>query len=478
MENLGAYAAQRLLANLAFEPTPGQSRMIGELGAFLAADADREIMLIKGYAGTGKTSLLRSLVLTLEEMKLRSVLLAPTGRAAKVLASYTGRPAFTIHKKIYRQKVGRDGMGEFVLDRNLHKRAVFVVDEASMIGDRMADGRFGSGDLLGDLLQYVDGGEGCRLVLVGDTAQLPPVGLDLSPALDPERLQSYGYGVRDMEMTDVVRQSLDSGILQNATAIRALIQNGESRIPDLHVGGHPDVELVSGEDLVEVLGSAYDRYGSGDTMVVTRSNKRANRFNAGIRSQILWREAELSAGDLLMVVKNNYYWKDEEKRLDFIANGDIVKVERLVRTESLHGFTFATARVSFPDYDGMELEVKLLLDVIELESPSLSREQHMQLYASVAEDYPDAGNKSQLSLKLAADPYFNALQVKYAYAVTCHKAQGGQWKAVFFDQGYYTKDMMGLDYLRWLYTAFTRASEKLYLVNLSPEFLRTSDGSG
>jgi len=445
--------------------------MIRELGQFLASDDLSEVMMIKGYAGTGKTTLVNSLVKTLEAMKLKSVLLAPTGRAAKVLSAYTGRSAWTIHKKIYRQKSGKDGLGEFVLDRNLHKGTWFIVDEASMIGDRSTEGIFGTGDLLRDLLYFVESGQGCRLILVGDTAQLPPVGLELSPALSSERMEGLGYRVREIEMTDVIRQARGSGILHNATAIRNLITAGVPGYPRFSFDPYPDITLLDGSELLEAISASYDRYGTGETIVVTRSNKRANRFNAGIRGQILWREQHLSPGDLLMVVKNNYFWKDPDNRLDFIANGDIVKVERVGREEEVHGHRFADVELTLPDYDDIELDAKVNLDVIDLDGPSLDRDQQRTLYMSVAEDYPDEVSRHQVAGKIATDPYYNALQVKFAYAVTCHKSQGGQWKSVFLDQGYFTEEMLTLDYLRWLYTAFTRASERLYLVNLARQFM-------
>jgi len=464
------FISERLLENLDFQPTLGQEDLIRELGHFLASEDITEIMLVKGYAGTGKTTLIKSLVKTLSALKQKSVLLAPTGRAAKVLTAYSGHPAWTIHKKIYRQKSGSDGLGEFVLDRNLHKQTCFIVDEASMIGDRSPNAFFGSGDLLRDLVDYVEAGSQCRLVLVGDTAQLPPVGLDMSPALSRERLESFGYRVREIELTDVVRQAEDSGILHNATSIRNLITDGLEDYPRFNFDAFPDITMISGAELLETISSSYDRYGTSDTIVVTRSNKRANKFNAGIRSQILWREEQLSPEDLLMVVKNNYFWKDEDKRIDFIANGDIIRVEKVLSTEEVHGHKFANILISLPDYKDIEMEVKVLLDVIDLEAPSLNYDQQKTLYLSVAEDYPNEPSKRKVAEKISTDPYYNALQVKFAYAVTCHKAQGGQWKSVFLDQGYFTEEMLSLDYLRWLYTAFTRASEKLYLVNFAKQF--------
>ena len=468
---LRKFIATKLLENLEFHPTEGQIEMIHELGEFLASGDLSELMMVKGYAGTGKTTLVNSLVKTLTSLKQKSVLLAPTGRAAKVLSAYTHHPAWTIHKKIYRQKSGKDGLGEFVLDRNLHKNTYFIVDEASMIGDRMAGSFFGSGDLLRDLLDYVELGSECRLIFVGDTAQLPPVGLDISPALSTERLEHYGYRVREIEMTDVVRQNKNSGILHNATSIRTLITEHIEDYPDFNFDAFDDITMLGGYDLLDTISASYDLYGAEETIVVTRSNKRANRFNAGIRSQILWREEQVSSGDLLMVVKNNYFWKDEHKRIDFIANGDIVRVVKVLQSEEVHGHNFANVLVALPDNNDLELEVKVLLDVIDLDAPSLNYEQQRTLYMSVAEDYPQAVNRKQVATKIASDPYYNALQVKYAYAVTCHKSQGGQWKSVFLDQGYFTEEMLTMDYLRWLYTAFTRASEHLYLVNMARQFI-------
>lgn len=472
---LNKFISERLHENLEFQPTSGQLDLIAELSSFIANAEPRELMLIKGYAGTGKTTLVKSLVKTMRSMKQKTVLLAPTGRAAKVLNAYTGDTAWTIHKKIYRQKSGKDGLGEFVLDRNLHKGACFIVDEASMIGDGSPDAFFGSGNLLRDLFDYVEAGSQCRLVLVGDTAQLPPVGLEMSPALDKERLEAFGYSVREIELSDVVRQAGDSGILHNATSIRKLITAGKSDYPAFRFNAFSDISTIGGNELLELIGSSYDRYGTTETIVVTRSNKRANRFNAGIRSQILWREEQLSAGDLLMVVKNNYFWKDDDNRIDFIANGDIMKVERVISTEEVHEYKFANITVSLPDYQDMELDVKVLLDVISLEAPSLNYDQQKTLYLSVSEDYPDEPSRKKMAEKISADPYYNALQVKFAYAITCHKAQGGQWKSVFLDQGYFTEEMLSLDYLRWLYTAFTRASENLYLVNFAKQFAPRND---
>ena len=464
------FITSRLLDNLDFQPTKSQEELIDSMADFIGSGNSREIFLVKGYAGTGKTTIVNSLVRTLRETGSRSVLLAPTGRAAKVMFAYTGHPAWTIHKKIYRQQSGSDGLGVFVLDRNMHKDTCFIIDEASMIGQSASDSLFGTGNLLSDLLQYLESGTNCRLIMIGDTAQLPPVRLDVSPALDKRVLESFGYSVSEVVLTDIVRHELDSGILANATAIRKNITSERFNVPALQVNGFPDVERVGGAELLEKLSDSYDRYGEEETIVVTRSNKRANRFNAGIRSQILWREEQIGRGDLLMVVKNNYFWKDPDAKIDFIANGDIARIERVIGFEEIYDMKFADVELSLIDYNNMVLEAKIMLDVLDVDGPSLPVEDQRKLYQKILEDYPELTNKQKRSEQIMKDRYFNALQVKFAYAVTCHKAQGGQWKSVFIDQGYFTEDMISLDYLRWLYTAFTRATEKLYLVNFSDLF--------
>ena len=460
-----------LKRNLEFDPTPGQEILLKELGIFLSTPHQQKLFLIKGYAGTGKTTIVNALVLTLTGIKQQSVLLAPTGRAAKVLSSYTSRPAFTIHKKIYRQKSGKDGLGKFVLDRNLHKDTFFIVDEASMIGDRnFENDSFGSGDLLSDLTEYVQSGTNCRLILIGDTAQLPPVGLDISPALDPHHLRAMGWSVQEVYLRDVVRQSLDSGILENATRLRQEVETKDIRPPQIHLKTFTDILRLGGAELIEELENAYSRYGEGETIVISRSNKRANRFNSGIRNQILWREEEISVGDLLMVVKNNYHWTAPQDGLEFIANGDIARLERIIRYHSLHGYRYADVMISLPDYKNLELEAKILIDTLALDTASLPVKDQKELFHKVMEDYEEETDRNKRLKKVLEDPFFNALQVKFAYAVTCHKAQGGQWKAVFVDPGFFRDDMLNAEYLRWLYTAFTRATEKLYLVNFPDSF--------
>lgn len=462
-----------LLDNLDFQPTESQEGLIGALAGFIGSGSSRDIFLIKGYAGTGKTTIVNSLVKTLKEIGSRSVLLAPTGRAAKVMFAYTRHPAWTIHKKIYRQKSGSDGLGVFVLDRNMHKDTCFIIDEASMIGQSVSDSVFGTGNLLSDLLQYIESGTNCRLIMIGDTAQLPPVHLDVSPALDKRVLESFGYAVREYVLTDIVRHEKDSGILMNATVIRNNITAERYDVPALKLNGFVDVERVGGAELLESISSSYDKYGDEDTIVVTRSNKRANRFNAGIRGQILWREEQISRGDLLMVVKNNYFWKDPDAKIDFIANGDIARIERVTGFEEIYGMKFADVELSFLDYGDLVLEAKIMLDVLDVDGPSLPVEDQRNLYLKILEDYPELNDRKKRSEQMMKDRYFNALQVKFAYSVTCHKAQGGQWKSVFLDLGYFTEEMMSLDYLRWLYTAFTRATKKLHLVNFPDDFFDT-----
>jgi len=464
---------KEILKYLDKSPTKGQEELSAKFADFVAeSDADA-VFILKGYAGTGKTTMLSALVKTFEIFKFRSVLLAPTGRAAKVLSGYTGHNAYTIHKSIYRQQSSSDGMGRFVLNKNLLKDAFFIVDEASMVPNANSESSiFGSGRLLEDLIEYVYSGSNCRLILVGDTAQLPPVGLDVSPALSKNELDSYDRIVYEYELTDVVRQDQNSGILFNATFIRNLI-TGEIFTPGyfhLECGAFDDVRRIGGADLIEEISTCYDRYGLFETIVVTRSNKRANKFNEGIRSTILYKEADISIGDLMMVVKNNYFWLEENEKIDFIANGDIAEIVSISKYEQLYGFRFANVCLRLIDYPDIEIDCKIILDTITIESASLTSEQNRKLYDAVAEDYMDIRSKKKRWEKIKENPYFNALQVKFAYAVTCHKAQGGQWKAVFVDQGYVTEEMLNIEFLRWLYTAFTRPTERLYLVNFNKEF--------
>ena len=460
-----------LTEQLGHKPTASQERMIEMIPDFLTGGKGKEIFLVKGFAGTGKTSILGALVKTVRILKNNVVLLAPTGRAAKVLSSYCNYNAWTIHKKIYRQKSATDGTGRFVLDRNLHKNTLFIVDEASMISNQKFESDiFGSGRLLDDLISYVDNDRNCRLVLVGDTAQLPPVGIDISPALDAGYLKGFGFSVAEVFLSEILRQAQDSGILFNASGIRHNITGEVSGLPRILLDDFTDVERVNGQELLEKITESYDKCGMKDTIVVTRSNKKANQFNQGIRDRILFRDEELAAGDLMMVVKNNYFWLQENELTDFIANGDILEIVRVRKYEEMYGFRFADALVRFIDYKDVEINVKLLLDTISSESASLSSQQNKNLFYSVMEDYAGIPNKRKRFEQIRTNPWFNALQVKFAYAVTCHKAQGGQWKNVFIDQGYITDEMVNTEYLRWLYTAFTRPTEKLFLVNFSDRF--------
>ena len=465
------YLVQQIKGNFLYKPTLEQEKAVKSLADFLFSRQQDSVFLLKGYAGTGKTSLIGALVKTLDQLQQKCVLLAPTGRAAKVFSHYAKHSAFTIHKKIYRQRNYSNDMDNFSLDDNLHQQTLFIVDEASMIAnDGLSGAAFGTGRLLDDLIQYVYAGTGCRLMLIGDTAQLPPVGEEQSPALSPDVLKGYGLEVYEAQLTEVVRQMHDSGILWNATELRRYISEEVFfALPSIRVDGFPDIRIIPGNELIEAINDSYDHAGMDETIVVCRSNKRANIYNRGIRNMILYREDELNSGDLLMVAKNNYFWTEQCKEIDFIANGDIAVVRRVRRVPEAYGFRFADVVLAFPDYGDVELEVKLLLDTLHTDTPALPKEQNDRLFYAVLEDYADITVKRERMKKMKADPHYNALQVKYAYAVTCHKAQGGQWKRVFLDQGYMTEDMLTPDYFRWLYTAFTRATETLYLVNWPKE---------
>ncbi len=460
------YIIHKIKENFPFEPTKDQFNVIELIARFLLSKESNEILLIKGYAGTGKTSLIATIIKVLQEFKQQAVLLAPTGRAAKVFSYYAKHPAYTIHKEIYRQKIQTNFQTDFSLDRNLKKQALFFVDEASMISNQsFSDSLFGSQRLLDDLIAYVYSSD-CRLVLLGDTAQLPPVGEMLSPALDKHYLASYGLMVHEYSLTEVVRQVKDSGILVNATTLRNQIQAQSFQcLPQLNIGQFNDIESISGGQLIDRLSSDYQREGMDETIVICRSNKRANLYNQGIRNAILYREDELNVGDMLMVVKNNYYWTEKIKGFDFIANGEIVKVNRIHRVYELYGFRFADVLLSFPDYDNLELEVKLIMNTLHSEAPALSLADQEKLFEQISEDYMHISRKRERIEQIRKDAHFNALQVKFSYAITCHKAQGGQWANVFIDQGYMTDDYVNSDYFRWLYTAVTRATKKVYLVN-------------
>jgi len=463
--------SQQIKRNFFYKPTGEQEITIESFVNFLFSPKTDAIFLLKGYAGTGKTTLISALVKTLDQLKQKCVLLAPTGRAAKVFSHYAGHPAYTIHRKIYRQRTFSNELDNFVMNANLHQHTLFIVDEASMIANEgLSGGMFGTGRLLDDLIHYVYAGQGCRLMLIGDTAQLPPVGEEESPALSASMLEGYGLEVTEHCLTQVVRQEQDSGILYNATSLRQYIAEEEYfSLPRIKADGFPDIRIISGGELIDTINECYDKAGMDETMIICRSNKRANLYNKGIRNTILYREDELNTGDLLMVAKNNYYWGADCKEMDFIANGDIAVVRRVRRTHEMYGFRFADVTLCFPDYNDLELDVKILLDTLHSDAPALTREESDRLFQAVQEDYGDITVKRERMKKIKEDTWYNALQVKYAYAVTCHKAQGGQWQRVFVDQGYMTEEMLTLDYYRWLYTAFTRATEVLYLVNWPEE---------
>ena len=460
-----------IVKNLGFELTKSQEVTADLLASYLVDRSDHHLFLLKGYAGTGKTSMIASCVNTLLACKIKVVLLAPTGRAAKVLSKYSNYPAFTIHRWIYRQKAQKDSFGTFVLSQNKGKDTIFIVDESSMLSNSSAeDTSFGTGRLLDDLLTFVNDGDNCRLIIVGDDAQLPPVRLDVSPALNRFELQAFGYTVTDVTLSEVVRQAQNSGILSNASLIRAMLDEGRIEVPQFSLINFNDIVRLSGVELVESLETSYSKVGINEAIVICYSNKRANKYNQGIRNQILWHEEELSIGDLLMVVRNNYHWTESVENISFIANGDIVKVLRIKGTKELHGFRFAEVTVQLLDYQEQELDVTLLLDTLSVEGPSLPFDKSNELYQSVSLDYESIVSKRERMAKIKSDPYYNALQVKFAYAVTCHKAQGGQWKHVYIDQGFFKPEMLTKEYLRWLYTAITRATEKVFLVNFDKSF--------
>ena len=479
-----------------FAPTQEQDKALSAFARFLTSRDDRALMLLRGSAGTGKTTLSGAIVRTMQRLRQRVVLLAPTGRAAKVLSLNSGHPAYTIHRCIYRQKSME---GAFSLAPNMYGDTLFIVDEASMIAnDGLRETVFGTGRLLDDLVTYVYSGRNCRLMLVGDKAQLPPVGEEESPALCGDFMRGYAMQVFEADLNEVLRQSAASGILYNATVVRQMITHDEAtQLPKIRFKGFADIVMVPGDELIERLSTSYSEVGMDETMVVTRSNKRANIYNQGIRNTVLWREEELSTGDILMVVKNNYYWTEadaaenataarqtgggQQQAMDgtvaenapeeglatpgFIANGDRAVVQRVRNHRELYGFHFVDMWLQFPDYDDYELQVTAVTDSLITEAPALTAEQNRQLYEEVMLDYADIPSKPERLKRLKHDPYYNAIQIKYAYAVTCHKAQGGQWAHVYVDQGYMTDEMLTPDYIHWLYTAFTRATERLFLVN-------------
>ena len=480
----------KILQQFGFPPTREQANALDVFARFLTDRNPQVVMILRGSAGTGKTSLSGAIVRTLQAIRQKVMLLAPTGRAAKVFSLNSGTSAYTIHRRIYREKSFSGVDGQFNLNDNLFTDTLFMVDEASMIANLgLGSMSFGSGCLLDDLVHFVYQGRNDRLMLIGDKAQLPPVSEEESPALNAAMLQGYGLTVYECDLNEVLRQSKQSGILYNATMIRQMITHDDiTQLPKIRFAGFSDIRQMPGAELIEALADSYHHVGLDDTIVVTRSNKRANIFNQGIRNMVLDREEELSQGDILMIVKNNYYWMEEERKKikekdnqvpsndipAFLANGDRAKVLKVRRRIDLYGFRFATLLLQFPDYGNYELEAAVLLDTLTSEAPALTHEQQEQLFHQIEEDYQDVPLKADRMKAIRQDQFYNALQVKFAYAVTCHKAQGGQWAHVYVDQGYMTDDMLTPDYIHWLYTAFTRATEMLYLVNWPETQIETS----
>lgn len=455
----------QILRNFPFAPTADQIHALDVFERFMTDSDERCVMILRGSAGTGKTSLASVIVRTLLDLQYKISLLAPTGRAAKVFSLTSGQPAATIHRSIYRERTFAGLDGKFNLNANLYRNRLFMIDEASMISLTSVNSTFGSGCLLDDLIQFVYNERNCRMLLIGDKAQLPPVGEAESPALRADVLAAYGLKVYECDLNEVLRQSQDSGILYNATIIRQMItHNQATALPKIRFKGFADISIVPGDELIESLSTSYAEVGIDETMVITRSNKRANIFNQGIRNMVLGREEELTTGDMLMVVKNKYKEK-QTGGLSFIANGDRAIVRSVRNVRELYGFRFADVTLSFPDYDNTEEDMIVILDTLTTEAPALTHEQNEQLFQQVLDDYADVPLKSDRMKKIREDDYYNALQVKFGYAITCHKAQGGQWAHIYLDQGYMTDEMLTPDYIHWLYTAFTRATEHLYLVN-------------
>lgn len=455
----------QILRNFPFDPTDDQMYALDVFERFMTDSDERCVMILRGSAGTGKTSLASVIVRTLLDLQYKISLLAPTGRAAKVFSLTSGQPAATIHRSIYRERTFAGLDGKFNLNANLYRNRLFMIDEASMISLTSVNSTFGSGCLLDDLIQFVYNERNCRMLLIGDKAQLPPVGEAESPALRADVLAAYGLKVYECDLNEVLRQSQDSGILYNATIIRQMITHDQATaLPKIRFKGFADISIVPGDELIESLSTSYAEVGIDETMVITRSNKRANIFNQGIRNMVLGREEELTTGDMLMVVKNKYKEKQAEG-LSFIANGDRAIVRSVRNVRELYGFRFADVTLSFPDYDNTEEDMIVILDTLTTEAPALTHEQNEQLFQQVLADYADVPLKSDRMKKIREDDYYNALQVKFGYAITCHKAQGGQWAHIYLDQGYMTDEMLTPDYIHWLYTAFTRATEHLYLVN-------------
>ncbi|MBR0195968.1 MAG: AAA family ATPase [Paludibacteraceae bacterium] len=461
------FIISRIKAELPFEPNEEKEGLFQSLASFLVSRDARKAFILRGYAGTGKTSVVSALIRAMESLKQPCILLAPTGRAAKVLSRYAGVPAYTIHKKIYRQN--QLGVEAFSLCDNRHVRTLFIVDEASMLSGNRDNGTFGSGCLLDDLVRYVYSGEGCSLLLLGDDAQLPPVGSTLSPALDEQYMRGYGLQVTGYGLTMVARQALDSGILAEATRLREELGSLGSLGNLGLLDNQKDLIRLKGEEAIETLEDSWRDAGPEETLIIARSNKMTNLYNQAVRARVLYKEEELSNGDRLMVTKNNYFWTENYEGLEFLANGDMVEVQRLTNVHELYGFHFAKASLRSVDYN-WEIEALLWLDTLFTDSPEANYAMHRELFNRIAEDYPEIRNRKELVKRIFESPYYNALQIRYAYCVTCHKAQGGQWRHVYIDSGLTEEWLSGLtetekrEFLRWMYTAVTRATEKVYIL--------------
>ena len=473
---INTYFIEKIKSNFPFSLTNDQETAINKVVSFIFNPNSDAIFLLKGYAGTGKSTLIGTLVKTMAQFEQKTVLLAPTGRAAKVFSLHSDQSAYTIHKRIYRQKGMSDDGASFSLMENLHKNTLFIVDEASMISNESSESSFfGTGRLLDDLIEYVYSGQNCKLLFLGDTAQLPPVKQDISPAMDAYVLQSFGLDVIESTLTEIMRQAEESGILYNATLLRNALREGTTRLyPQLVIKNFTDVERISGNDLIEEISSCYSRDGVEETIVISRANKSVNIFNNGIRNSLLYREEELSNGDLLMVTKNNYFWLKEEAKVDFIANGEFVEVMRIRSQREMYGMRFCEVVLFHKNYD-IEFDAIINLDSLHSERAGDAYKQGNILYNALMEEYSHIGSKRERYNQIKKNPYFNALQVKYGYAVTCHKAQGGEWRNVFIDLSYINPDYLGDNFYRWLYTSITRSTKMLYLVNLADDFVADSN---
>ncbi len=466
------YLYNKIRAEFQHEPTPEQEKLLRVLPRFIYFTENEALFLLRGYAGTGKTSVISALIRALKSVYMKSVLMAPTGRAAKVLASYSGQRAHTIHQKIYFIYTLKSGVVSLRLQKNKHKNTIFIIDEASMISEGSGEGIFTDHNLLHDMMEYIYSGENCRAILIGDVAQLPPVGLNISPALDLDYLRAaFDFTPGMLNLKQVVRQAADSGILSNATRLRIKLEQDDFAPPFFDIDGFRDIESITGRELGEELASSYAQYGEENAIIISYSNKRANFYNREIRNRILFRDDEICAGDMLMIVRNNYYWLPEDSKAGFLANGEMAEVLQVLGRDEKFGFRFADVMLRLTDYpDEPEIEVKIMLDTLMIDSASLPQEQNNAFFDAACAHYADRGPRQKVVQAVKEDPHFNALQVKFAYAMTCHKTQGGQWKHVYLDPGYITEERLNREYLRWLYTAVTRATEKLFLVNFNEWF--------